>query len=149
MKIIFSWIPPGATNPSRFIACTTAEIAGASLLTNGLTDYAVNGESIIKEAKFFRALQEKFYDRGNEKTVVTFTVSWGWPDIVAAETWLNLYNTKFPRIASVQFQSSTSGKSASTYLVNAAIHPASSKLKGCTTYHTHRIEGGIMTTRPN
>jgi hypothetical protein len=144
VKITFIWTPSGSVNVTRFTVCDTFNVTAPAVTTAGLVNYQVNGEQMVQEAKFFRAIARQFYARGNEKTVVTFEVSWGFPDIVTAEAWLNFYNTKYPRQCLVQFTSSYAGKSANAYLQNAITHPAQSRLKGCTTYHTHRVEGGIM-----
>lgn len=125
----------------KFVACDSPG-------NTNLMDYAVNGEQVFQEAQFFRATERAFYDRGNQKTIVTFQVSRVWPDRLTAESYVYFYNTLFPRIGLVSFDSIVGSAGKSSYLIIAAIHPANSKLMGCTTHHQHRIEGGIMSNTP-
>lgn len=142
MKITLTYTPTGGTQPTNAVLCD-------SPAKNNITGYSVNGEQLFQEATFFRALARQFYARGNEKTTVSFELSFVWPDIVTARMFVNFYNTTFPRIATAAFMESNGANSKTSYLKNAAIYPATSKVQGCTTFHTHRIEGGIMSNSPN
>ena len=115
-----------------------------------MVNFRINGSRNIQEAQFFRAIARQFYDRGNRKTEVTFDTSRSFNDQVTAESFILMHETTFPSQGLVTFLAGVSGKqTASRFLKNAAVEAVSSSLKGCTTFHSYRITGGIMTITPN
>lgn len=137
-----SWTPPGTTLPTSF---TLADSPDPVPMTN----FRVNGSRNVQEAQFFRAEAARFYDRGNQKTEVTFDTTRLFGSQVDAESFLLMHETDFPGSGLVIFRAgSGAGQSASRYLQNAVVQIMSSSLLGCTTRHSYRITGGIMQTTP-
>jgi hypothetical protein len=144
MKITLTWSPTGTTQPTNFIL---ADSPAAIPLSN----FRINGSRNIQEAQFFRATARQFYDRGNRKTEVTFDTTRLFADQVTAESFILMHETQFPGQFLVTFVAGVSGGSAtaSRYLQNAVVESLSSAISGCTTKHSYRITGGVMTTNPN
>jgi hypothetical protein len=115
-----------------------------------MQNFRINGSRNIQEAQFFRAIARSFYDRGNRKTEVTFETSRVFNSQLDAESFILMHETQFPGQGLVTFVAGASGKgTASRYLKNAVVESVSSSLTGCTTRHSYRITGGVMTTTPN
>ncbi len=105
----------------------------------------------IQTAQFFRAAAAQFYDRGNQKTEISFDTTQLWPNQLAAENYLLMLRTMFPATGLVTFIAGVKGtQTASRYLRNAVVQNLQSSMLGaCTTRHTFRISGGIMQTSPS
>ena len=115
-----------------------------------MVNFRMNGSRNIQEAQFFRATTRQFYDRGNRKTEITFDTSRVFNSQVDAESFILMHETQFPGQGLVTFLAGVSGKqTASRYLKNAVGESVASSLSGCTTRHSYRITGGIMSTSPN
>ena len=144
MKITLTWIPSGAAQPTSFVLAD-------SPATIPLTNFKVNGSRTIQEAQFFRATARSFYDRGNRKTEITFDTTRQFADQVSAESFILMHETQFPGQFLVTFMAGVSGgpATASRYLKNAVVQSVASSLIGCTTKHSYRITGGVMSTTPN
>jgi hypothetical protein len=144
MKITLTWTPSGSSLPTSFVlADSPANIP--------LTNFKINGSRAIQEAQFFRATTRSFYDRGNRKTEITFDTTRLFTSQVAAETFILMHETQFPGQFNVAFMAGISGGSstASRYLQNAIVESVASSLTGCTTRHTYKISGGVMSLSPN
>lgn len=144
MKITLTWTPPGSSLTTNFVlADSPANIP--------LKNFRINESDNIQEAQFFRAAAREFYDRGNSKTEITFDTTRQFADQVTAESFILLHATTFPSQGLVTFMAGVSGggSTASRYLVSAAIESVASSLTGCTTKHSYRISGGVMSTSPN
>lgn len=144
MKITLTWTPTGSSLPTNYVlADSPASIP--------LTNFKINGSRLIQEATFFRATSRSFYDRGNRKTDVTFDTTRNFADQVSAESFILTHETQFPGKFLVTFMAGRSGagSTASRYLKNAVVESVASSLTGCTTKHSYRITGGVMTTTPN
>jgi hypothetical protein len=147
LKITLTWTPSSSSLPTNFVlADSPANIP--------LTNFKINGSRNIQETQFFRATARSFYDRGNRKTEISFDTTRMFADRVSAESFMLMHETQFPsQIPNilVTFVAGVSGggSTASRYLPNAAIQSVASSLSGCTTRHSYRISGGIMTTTPN
>jgi hypothetical protein len=61
-----------------------------------------------------------------------------------------LHETQIPGQALATFTAGRSGAgaTASRFLKNAVVETISSSLIGCTTKHSYRITGGVMSTSP-
>jgi len=105
----------------------------------------------VQAAQFFRAAAAQFYDRGNQKTEITFDTTQLWPNQLAAESYLLMLRTMFPTTGLVTFIAGVKGtQTASRYLRNAVVQNLQSSMLGaCTTRHSFKISGGIMQTSPN
>jgi|SRR5882724_971614 len=115
-----------------------------------MVNFRINGSRNVQEAQFFRATARQFYDRGNRKTEVTFDVTRVFADQVTAESFILMHETTFPAQGLVTFLAGVSGKqTASRFLKNAVVESVASSIIGCTTRHSYRITGGIMTASPN
>jgi hypothetical protein len=142
MKITLTWSPAGATNSTSF---TLADSPDPVPMAN----FRINGSRHIQEAQFFRAIAAAFYDRGNRRTEVTFETTRIFADQVTAESFILMHETQFPGQGLVTFVAGRAGgQTASRYLKNATVQSVASQLTGCTTRHSYRITGGIMTTSP-
>ena len=144
MKITLTWIPSGASQPTSFVlADSPAPIP--------MTNFRINGARNIQEAQFFRGTTRAFYDRGNRKTEISFETTRQFADQVSAESFILLHETQFPGqfLATFMAGRSGGGTTASRYLKNAAVEAVSSSVIGCTTRHSYRITGGVMSTSPN
>ncbi len=144
MKITLTWTPAGTTQPTSFIlAYSPAAIP--------LTNFRINGARHLQDAQFFRAASRQFYDRGNRKAEITFNTSRQFADQVTAESFILLHETQFPGqfLATFTAGRTGGGSTASRYLKNAVVESVASSLKGCTTFHSYRLTGGVMTITPN
>lgn len=115
-----------------------------------MVNFRINGSRNVQQAQFFRATARSFYDRGNRKTEVTFDVSRVFNDQVTAESFILMHETTFPAQGLVTFLAGVSGRqTASRFLKNAVVESVSSSISGCTTRHSYRIAGGVMSITPN
>ncbi len=115
-----------------------------------MTNFRINGSRNVQEAQFFRATARQFYDRGNRKTEVTFDTARVFNSQLDAESFALMHETQFPGSGLVTFIAGVSGRgTASRYLKNAVVESVSSAISGCTTRHSYRITGGVMSTTPN
>jgi hypothetical protein len=140
MKITLSWTLPGTNQPASFVlADSPAAIPLANL--------RLNAARSIQEAQLFRATARQFFDRGNRACVITFDTTRAFPDQVSAESFLLMHETQFPGQFNVTFQAGPgTGVTVSRCLKNAVVQSVSSSLTGCTTRHSYRISGGVITT---
>jgi hypothetical protein len=115
-----------------------------------MTNLRIAGSGNIQPAQFFRASAVQFYDRGNQKTEITFDTTQLWPTQLAAETYILMLRTMFPTTGLVTFVAGVKGRqTASRYLLNAVVQNLQSSMLGaCTTKHSFRISGGVMQTTP-
>jgi hypothetical protein len=115
-----------------------------------MTNLRIAGSGNVQPAQFFRAAQMQFYDRGNQKTEISFDTTQLWPNQLAAESYILMLRTLFPATGLVTFVAGVKGtQTASRYLLNAVVQNLSSSMMGaCTTKHSFRISGGIMQTTP-
>ena len=116
-----------------------------------LTNFRINGSRNVQEAQFFCATARSCYDRGNRKTEITFDTTRSFATQVLAESFILMHETQFtPAQGLVIFTAGRAGAAtASRYLANAVVESVSSSLMGCTTRHSYRITGGIMTISPS
>ena len=68
-----------------------------------LTNLRITGSGNVQPAQFFRAAATQFYDRGNQKTEVSFDTTQLWPNQLAAETYILMLRTMFPTQGLVTF----------------------------------------------
>ena len=114
-----------------------------------MTNLKINGDRIIQEEALVGAVARVFFDRGNRKTTVTFDTTRLFNSQLDAETFLLMHETQFPGQGLVTFFSGAIGqKNYTAYLANAVVNSVASALSGCTTRHSYRISGGVMTTTP-
>jgi hypothetical protein len=115
-----------------------------------MTNLRIANSGNIQPAQFFRASAMQFYDRGNQKTEITFDTTQLWPTQLAAETYILMLRTMFPATGLVTFIAGVKGRqTASRHLLNAVVQNLQSSMMGaCTTKHSFRISGGIMQTTP-
>ena len=143
MKIVITWTPPGATLATSFTLADTPDPIP-------MRTFRVNNSDNIQEAQFFRAAAASYYDRGNQRTEITFETSRLFADQVSAESFILTHRNSFPNQGLVSFVAGASGgQQATRYLKNGTVQTVSSQLQGCTTHHSYRITGGIMQTTPN
>jgi hypothetical protein len=110
----------------------------------------INGSRNVQDAQFFRASARQFFDRGNRRTDVSFDTTRTFTSQLDAEKFLLEHETQFPGQGLVTFLAGVQGRgTASRYLRNATVESVSSSIKGCTTSHSYRITGGVMSTTPN
>src|ERR1700742_4417504 len=89
MKIILTWTPEGAVQPTGFVLADSPTPVP-------MTNFRINGSRTIQEAQFFRATERSFYDRGNRRTEITFETTRQFVDQVSAESFILLHETQFP-----------------------------------------------------
>lgn len=143
MKITLNWTVSGSNQPASFVL---ADSPAAVPLTN----LRINATRAIQEAQWFRATARQFFDRGNRASIITFDTTRSFPDQVSAESFLLMHETQFPGQFNVTFQAGPgSGISVSRYLKNAVVQSVASSMTGCTTRHSYRISGGVMSTTPS
>ena len=115
-----------------------------------LTNLRINGDRVIQEEALFGADATAFFDRGNQRTMVTFDTTRLFDSQLDAETFLLMHETQFPGQGLVTFFSGNVGqKNYRAYLVNAVVNSVASAISGCTTRHSYRITGGVMSTTPS
>ena len=115
-----------------------------------MTNLRINGDRIIQEEALFGAEAKMFFDRENQRTIVTFDTTRLFDSQLDAETFLLMHETQFPGQGLVTFFSGNLGqKNYSAYLVNAVVNSVASAISGCTTRHSYRITGGVMSTTPS
>lgn len=138
MTITFTW------------ASTTDGIAvGTFVLAQSpdpipMTNLKVNGSRLIQKADLFRATAGSSYDRGNRRTEVTFETTRLFADQQTAETFLLQHETMFPGTGLVNFTSGSGSGTFNCYLIAAVVETVQSAISGCTTKHSYKISGGVM-----
>jgi len=114
-----------------------------------MSNLRINGDRVIQEEALFGAAAKSFFDRGNQRTVVTFDTTRRFNSQLDAETFLLMHETQFPGQGLVTFFSGSVGqRNYTAYLVNAVVNRVASAISGCTTRHSYRITGGVMSTTP-
>lgn len=111
----------------------------------GPSDLRISGERIIQERQFLRAVQCTMQNRGNVKTVVTFTVTREHSSIQNAWTFALLHYATLPGQGTITFEAATNtGAVKRIYLDNAALSVSEHQANGVRTRHTYTIQGGAM-----
>lgn len=112
-----------------------------------MTNLRINGARAVQEAKFFRAVAEAFYDRGNRKTEISFDVTRKFDDQLSAESFMIYHETQLPGSGLLTLVTQNPGNATqSGYGLNAVLQSVSSSQTGCTTKHSYRISFGVMQT---
>ena len=149
MKITLTWTPSGATQPTSFVLAD-------SPATIPLSNFRINGARDIQEAQFFRAVARQFYDRGNRRTEITFDTTRLFASQLAAESFILMHETQFPSqtqnpgmFLAAFIAGASGGQTATRYLKNAVVESIASAISGCTTKHSYKITGGVMSNNPN
>jgi hypothetical protein len=109
----------------------------------------INGEHVIQEEAVYGAAAKVFFDRGNQRTVVTFETTRLFGTPLEAETFLLQHAGMFPYQGLVTFYSGIAGqKTYTSYLINAVVAQAASGISGLTTRHSYRTAGGVFSATP-
>ena len=106
-----------------------------------MTDLRINGSRVVQEEQLYNADARVFFDRANRKTEITFNTTRLFTAQGDAESFMLLHEAQF---AVAQGTVSFVGATVTTTLANAVVETVSSAMIGCTTRHSYRIVGGIM-----
>lgn len=112
----------------------------------GVQGLSVNGEQVIDEAAFFRAIAATYYARGNEKTEISFTVARDHGSIKRAEVFIVMLRRNLPREGDCVITCGIPGDEQKIALLNAALGPTQIRYQGSTSFVTYAILGGLPET---
>lgn len=112
----------------------------------GVQGLSVNGEQIIDEAAFFRAIAATYYARGNEKTEISFTVARDHGSIKQAEVFVLMLRRNLPREGDCVITCGLPGDEQKVALLDAVLAPTQARYKSSTSFVTYTILGGLPET---
>ncbi len=144
MKITLIWTPPSSTQPTSFVL-------GDSPVEIPITNFRVQSGRALQAALLFRSEAARFFERGNRHTTITFETTRQFADSASAEAFVLMHETQFPGQFLAVFTAGRSGTSgaAKRYLSNAVVESVTTAIIGCTTRHSYKITGGIMSLNSN
>ena len=134
-------VPPGADGKpgSAFVLVDYSDII--------LDNPNLESDFELEEVRYFRGKAPVYFDRGNEKNVIAFTVSTQWPTLEAALDWQFGVRGQCPRIGDITITAAGyAGGKTNRQLLGAAIKVRSLPNVGVTTFTQVQILGGLVTT---
>jgi hypothetical protein len=111
--------------------------------TNGL---ALSGAQVVDSAALFRAVDQKFFARGNRSESISFTVSRSHGSIKAAQLFLVSHYKDLPNEGDLFFYCGFEGDEQIVTLEGAVLASVSRNYNGETTFFTYNILGGVYRT---
>lgn len=114
----------------------------------GVRDFAVNTQRAVDAVRYLRAPAEAFFDRENQSTIITFTVTRLHTSLSAAEVFLLEHETAVPPTGLVVFTAQgDDGQEVSRYLADAVVEVSEATYIGLSTRHQYTIKGGLLLTQ--
>lgn len=112
----------------------------------GSSGLSVNGDQVIDDAQFFRALATKHYARGNDSTAVSFTVAREHASEKAAEVYVITHRKNLPKEGDLIFYCGFPGNEQQVALLGAVLSSTSADYIGRTSFLTFTLLGGLPQT---
>lgn len=112
----------------------------------GVKGLSVNGEQLIDEAAFFRALATTYYARGNEKTEISFTVTREHASLKLAEVFVLMLRRNLPREGDCVITCGFTGDEQKVALLDAVLAPTQARYSGRSSIVTYTLLGGLPET---
>lgn len=112
----------------------------------GPSGLSVNGEQVIDDAGFFRALATVYYARGNDSTSVSFTVTREHASEKAAEVYVLTHRKNVPKEGDLVFYCGFPGDEQQVALLGAVLAGTSAVYLGRTSRLTYTLQGGLPET---
>lgn len=110
---------------------------------SGLT---VNGEQVVDEAQFFRALAATYYARGNDSTEVGFTVSREHGSHKLASVFMLMHRRNVPKEGDLIVYCGDPGDEQQVALIGAVLVSSGASFEGVSSTTTYTIRGGLPQT---
>ncbi len=111
----------------------------------GVRDFKINSTRVIEAVSFLRAAAGAFFDRKNQATIITFTVSRIHASIRDAEVFLLAHETELPVTGLVTFTAQgDDGQEINRYLADSVVEVAEASYTGVCSRITYSIKGGLL-----
>jgi len=111
------------------------------------SEVSINGEQVVDEVAFFRALARTVYARGNRRTQISFTVEREHGSLRAAEVFLLTHYGSLPTEGDVVFVCGEGTDTQNVALLGAVLEAMPQGIyRGRSTRVTYSVAGGIPTT---
>jgi hypothetical protein len=119
---------------------------GVDRNTGPLDGLAIDDQVNVQPAEFIRAAEGKFFNRGNQRTSLTFRVARECRDIVAAHAWQVGFHAGCVRNGTVRLtETDTNGLTQVVRIENAVITAIKTTPMGVTRIIEFNIVGGKLT----
>lgn len=112
----------------------------------GVQGLSVNGEQLIDEAAFFRAIATTYYARGNDKTEISFSVTRQHASIKLAEVYVLMLRRNLPKEGDCVITCGFTGDEQKVALLGAVLAPTQARYIGRTSIVSYTILGGLPET---
>lgn len=112
----------------------------------GVRGLNVNGEQVIDETSFFRAVAATHYARGNAKKEISFTVVREHASIRLAEEFVFMHRDRLPEEGDAVITCGSPGDEQQIALLGAVLAPTQASYEGVSTSVTYALIGGIFQT---
>lgn len=112
----------------------------------GPSGLSVNGDQVIDDAQFFRALASVFYARGNDSTSVSFTVTREHASEKAAEVYVLTHRKNLPKEGDLVFYCGFPGDEQQVALLGAVLAGTSASYLGRTSRLSYTLQAGLPET---
>lgn len=119
-------------------------ISGGGL--EGPSGLSVNGDQVIDDAQFFRALATTHYARGNDSTSISFSVEREHASTKAAEVYVLMHRKNLPKEGDCVFYCGAPGDEQEVALIGAVLSTTGGSYLGRSTRLTYTIQGGLPQT---
>lgn len=119
-------------------------ISGGGL--EGPSGLSVNGDQVIDDAQFFRALAATHYARGNDSTSISFSVEREHASTKAAEVYVLMHRKNLPKEGDCVFYCGAPGDEQEVALLGAVLSITGGSYLGRSTRLTYTIQGGLPQT---
>jgi hypothetical protein len=107
----------------------------------------INGVFVTDEAEFLRGTQIEVFDRGNDRTLITFSTTRSHESVAASEKFVLEHRELVPRRCLISLISDYDEERVERFIKDACIPEVSSRARGATSFHSYRIIGGRITTK--
>ncbi|ODU24767.1 MAG: hypothetical protein ABS95_01485 [Verrucomicrobia bacterium SCN 57-15] len=107
----------------------------------------INGSFVTEIAEYLRGSEIEVFDRGNDRTEISFSTTRLHASVSAAEKFCMEHRDTVPRRCLVTLISDYDEARVERYLINACVAEANSKTAGATSFHSYRIIGGKIKTK--
>lgn len=111
----------------------------------GVRDFKIGGGREVEAAQFLRAEAGTFFDRKNQATIITFSVTRLHASVRDAEVFLLAHGLEIPASGLAMFTArGDNGQEVSRYLADAVVEVAEAGYTGLSSRHFYSIKGGLL-----
>jgi hypothetical protein len=122
------------------------ELAGSD--EESVSDFRFENGSVIQDVEFFRGSEPSFFDRGNQRGTVTFTVRRLHNDTTDAQLFCLDHGGSATKVGLVTFTATGGGRDGVRY-ANGALQPMGASFMGLQSTIQYRLSiGKILTKKP-